>query len=247
MSNTKIKIFCFPYAGGSARVYKSWQKYLPPEIEVVPIEVKGRGKRYGEKLCDNMGEMVQDVFGQIRDQLQEGEYAIYGHSMGAVVAHEICYKIIEEELPTPLHLFLSGRQAPHCPKDEEEKTYLLSDDKFRAKLVDYGGTPTEVLENDELMKIFVPILRGDFKVCDTYKHQKQNYKFDFGITIMTGLEEDLSEEQIEGWQIYTGKKLNNHRFPGGHFFIHEYTFNILRIICKKIFDIIDENNRERVG
>lgn len=249
IDHQKIKIFCFPYAGGSARVYKSWQRYLPPEIELVPVEVKGRGKRYAENLADNMEEMVADVFQQIKDQLNETKYVLFGHSMGAVIAHELCYSLISKNLETPLHIFLTGREAPQRGKKtmDTEKTYLLPDDKFINKLKDYGGTPKEILENEELMNIFTPILRGDFRVVDTYQHRFRDYLFDFGITVMTGLKEDLDEAEINGWQAFTKQKLKSYKFPGGHFFIHESTFNILRIVCKTIFEIIEEGTKPRMG
>lgn len=245
----QIKIFCFPYAGGSARIYKSWQRYLPRELEIVPVEVKGRGRRYAEKLADNMDEMVIDVLEQIKDQLNKTRFVFYGHSMGAVIAHELCYLLIAEDLPRPLHLFLTGREAPQTQKikPDNEKMYLLPEEKFIDKLKDYGGTPKEVLENDELMNIFTPILRGDFKACDTYQHTVREALFDFGITVITGLEEDLEDTQINGWQMFTKKKLHSYKFPGGHFFIHQYTFDILRIICKTIFEVMDEDAQQRVS
>lgn len=238
---TKIKLFCFPYAGGSARLYKSWQKFFPPEIEIVPVEAPGRGKRYGEKPCESIEEMVNDAFNQVKDQITDGDYAFFGHSMGAVITHELTYRILDAGKPAPMHLFLTGRGAPHVPDEkDDEHIHLLPDEEFKQKLVEYGGTPEEVLANEELMKIFLPILRADFKVCDTYERIGSELKFDFGITVMVGLEEKLTEEQIQGWQEYTDQKIKINRFPGGHFFIHHHTINVVRIVAQTIFRLAEE-------
>jgi surfactin synthase thioesterase subunit len=235
----KIKLFCFPYAGGSARFYKSWQKYFPPEIEVIPIDPPGRGKRFGVNFCESVEGMVQDMFGQIKDQITDGRYAIFGHSMGGVVAQEITYVIRKAGLPLPMHLFLSGRGCPHIPDEDDEKIHLLPDAEFKAKLIDYGGTPEEVLANDELMNIFLPILRADFRVCDNYEHEEQGWLFPFGVTVLVGMEEKLTEEQIQGWQLYSAEPIKVNRFPGGHFFLHQHELNIVRIISHTLFRLME--------
>lgn len=244
---TRIKLFCFPYAGGSARFYKSWQRFFPPEIEVIPIDPPGRGKRFGMPFCTSVEEMVRDIFDQIKDQITDENYALFGHSMGAVVAQEVTYLIKEAGLPYPMHLFLSGRGAPQVPDEEdEEHMHLLPDDEFKRKLIDYGGTPDEVLANEELMNIFLPILRADFRVCDNYQHIDPGYQFPMGITVLTGLEEKVTEEQIQGWQHYTAQKLKVNRFPGGHFFIHDHTLNIVRIISQTLFKALEERIGEAI-
>ncbi|MCK4259540.1 MAG: thioesterase [Halanaerobiales bacterium] len=244
----QFKLFCFPYAGGSARFYKRWQQYLPPEIEIIPIDPPGRGRRFGQKFSESVDEMVEDIFEQVKDQLIDTDYAFFGHSMGAIMSQELTYKVMDSGLPAPLHLFLSGRGAPHIEDEDDEKTYLLPDDQFKAKLQKYGGTPTEILENPELMDIFIPILRADFKVCDIYEHSERE-PFDCGITSFSGLEEKLTDEQVQGWQQYTKRKLKINKFPGGHFFIHDdkNTINILRIVGRTIFNIVEERPDRQVG
>ena len=237
---TKLKLFFFPYAGGSARIYKAWQKYFPPEIEIVPIEAPGRGRRFGEKPCEAIEDTVTDAFNQIRDQINDGHYAFFGHSMGAVISHELTYRIIEAGLPAPLHLVFSGRGAPQIPDaKDEERIHLLPDEEFKQKLIDYGGTPEEVMTNEELMKIFLPILRADFKACDTYVRKDCDYKFDFGITVLYGLEENLTDEQVRGWQEFTNLPIKIHGFPGGHFFLHQQTINVVRVVCQALYRVLE--------
>ena len=246
----EFTLFFFPYAGGSAKVYKSWEKSMPSEIEMVYIDPPGRGRRIGEKPCQSIEQMLEDVFDQIKDRLEDGKYAFFGHSMGGIIAHEMVYKIREAGLPEPEYLFLSGRGAPHVEgEDDDDDMHLLPDDQFIERLNDYGGTPKQVLENKELMDLFLPILRSDFKVCNEYEYSTGEEPFDFGITIFTGLEEELSDAKIEGWQKYTKHKLRSNRFPGGHFFLHEEKnkHHILRIISRTIFDIIEESPEVQVG
>ena len=102
---SKIKLFCFPYAGGSAAVYNRWKEYLNPEIELRPVELSGRGERMDEPLYTNMEDLIEDVFQLLEGEFEESEYALLGHSMGAMIIYELSRKIIDNNLKLPLHIF----------------------------------------------------------------------------------------------------------------------------------------------
>lgn len=225
----KTILFCIPYAGGSAMLYTKWKKYLDASIEVYPLELTGRGKRFKEPFYANVTEAVDDLFPKIKELSHKAPYALYGHSMGSILAYELYYRIEELKHPKPVHLFFSGRIAPHIVRDERP-IYNLPDDEFVAKIIKLGGTPREIFENIELQNFFVPIIRNDYRLIDTYKYIARDTKIDCDLTVLAGKEDDMTTEEIEGWRLHADQSCRIHYFQGGHFFINEFTSDIVEII-----------------
>jgi medium-chain acyl-[acyl-carrier-protein] hydrolase len=232
----KIKLFCLPYAGGSSIIYKKWQPLLPDDIELVAVELAGRGKRSNEPLYKDVAEAVEDVYSIItRDIYNAGDYAIYGHSMGAMLAYELAQKIRANNLPEPLHVFFSGRGTPHI-KSKREKIYHTMDDKeFQKEILNLGGTPKEFFEYPELMDYLLPILKSDFKISETAVREKNIHPLNYDITVCTGKqEEELEAEDIHGWMLHTKQLCTVHYFNGGHFFINDEAEKIVDLISKTL-------------
>ena len=232
----KVKLFCLPYAGGAAVIYKEWSTKLNAGTELIAIEYAGHGKRSNEPLYKDVTEAIEDVYHLIARQILDGlPYAIYGHSMGAMLAYEVVQKIRENNLPLPLHLFFSGRGAPHIKATKEKIYHELSDAEFQKEIANLGGTPKEFFEYPELMEYLMPILKNDFRISETAHLTTHINPFDFNITIFTGKEEEeLEAEDIHGWMRHTSKTCLVYYFNGGHFFIREEWENIIDIIQKTI-------------
>ena len=158
-------LFCLPYAGGSETIYYKWKKHLHPSIQVVPIELKGRGKRFSEFFYESLEEAVDDIFENIKEKIVDDDFAIYGHSMGSLLAYELYYKIDELNFRKPKHIFFSGYKAPSIVR-EIENIYTLPNYDFMRKIMELGGTPEELMKNKELLQIFLPIIRSDFKILE---------------------------------------------------------------------------------
>src|SRR5215831_8066939 len=120
----KILLFCFPYAGGSAAVFNKWNQYLDPNIELVPVELAGRGRRIHEALYKDVAAITEDVFNIVNEKIAGAPYALFGHSLGSMIAYELGQKIRDLCLLPPIHIFFSGRSAPHL-KREDKKIYHL--------------------------------------------------------------------------------------------------------------------------
>lgn len=225
----KIKLYCLPYAGGSSIYYLQWKQELNSDIELHTIELAGRGGRFNEALYNSLDEMVEDVFLQIKEDLDDADYAIYGHSMGSLICYELCHKIQDSGYKMPKHIFLSGKGAPHI-KDKDEFMYNLNDEEFKSKLREIGGTPDEVLKSNELLELFLPIIRADFKVVETYNYVEKNKKLNVSATILNGKEDDLTLPQIFEWRNHFSCDCRFYTFTGGHFFINENKSNIISII-----------------
>jgi surfactin synthase thioesterase subunit len=226
----KIKLFCFPYAGGSAVVYNKWKPLLDAGIELKPIELAGRGKRIFDPPYKDFEALIADVFRIVKDQISTGPYALFGHSMGGLIAYNLAQKIRAHQLAPPLHVFFSGRGAPHVEEEDEKIFHLMGDEEFKKEVILLGGTPPESFEHQELMAMFLPILKNDFKMIETAAFKGDIRPLGCDITALLGREDDLTPAQCEGWKEHTDKTCNIHYFEGGHFFINDAAAAITGII-----------------
>lgn len=228
---SKIKLFCFPYAGGSAIVYNDWKQYLDPEIELRPIELSGRGRRIHEALYQDLDEAVEDILQQIKNEIIKSPFALFGHSMGSLISYQLAQKIKDNNLPHPQHIFFSGRSAPHVNRQDEKKFHLLSDDDFKKEIIKLGGTSPEFFEHPELLELFLPLLKNDFKIAETeIFNGEEIHPLDVDITVFLGKEDDFTPEQCDGWKNHTAQLCNIFHFNGGHFFLHNKTERVVQII-----------------
>lgn len=222
----KINIFCLPFAGGSRYSYNGYRQYAR-HVNIIPVEPPGRGSRFAEPLLDNIYDMVDDVYEQVKNSLFR-PYAIYGHSMGAMLGFLLTRRILQEGLPEPLQLFLTGRAAPSTPK-KEAPLHRLPKEEFFEALKALGGCPEELLSNDELKEFFEPIIRADLQVVDSYSHEPF-IPFDIPVTVMIGMDEDISFEEALAWQKETNVLVSVRKFTGDHFFIYDHEREIVNMM-----------------
>ncbi|MCP5051430.1 MAG: thioesterase [bacterium] len=232
MSN--VKLYCFPYAGGAASGYNQWKRFLDPGTELRAIELAARGRRMRDPNYNTIDDAVDDVFGIIKDELNQGPYALCGHSMGSMIAFELAYKIKENGLPGPLHIIFSGRAAPQISREGKRTLHHLPDDQFKKEMLEMGGTPKEFFEHPELLEVFLPLLRGDFRLTETYEHSKKDSPISCDITVLSGKEDEDTTEEVEAWRVHAQSNCDIHYFEGGHFFIHDETERVVNIINNAI-------------
>lgn len=216
MQSDKINLICLPFAGGNVNSYKGLQKQLTDKFNMVNIELPGRGIRRKEALLNNIEAIVEDVYSQLKKYLDQ-PYAIYGHSMGTLIAYELCKKIQTQNLPLPIHLFVSGKSGPSAHLNYT-KLHDLPKNQFWIEVKDLGGVPQEILNEPELMDYFEPVLRADLKAVEEYQY-KNGSQFNFPITTIIGDQENITDENAILWQKETTSPLYFHKFPGNHFFI----------------------------
>jgi surfactin synthase thioesterase subunit len=216
-------------------IYNRWKNFLHHSIEVVPIELAGRGRRIYEPHYENIHEAVDDAFHLIKDQAKHFTYALFGHSLGGLIAYELTFRLRKNKWPNPAHLFISGRGAPHVPRAKDRKIYhRLPDDEFKKEILELGGTPKEFFEHPELLEVLLPTLKNDFKIAETYKFDDQHKDgvtpMEHDITIMIGKDEEVTAGQMFGWRQHSKQLCSLYYFEGEHFFIHEQTEKIAAII-----------------
>lgn len=229
-----VNLFCIPYAGGNASAYRCFMEHLDSEIVPYFIELAGHGRRMGEKLKSSVMENAEDIYSQISARLDGTPFILFGHSMGTLLEYEVLKLIQERKGMAPIHAFFSGRYTPDVFTCEEH--YKLPEDHFLAMLRLYGGTPDEFYSSPELIQIFLPIIRNDYQVVETYNFGKKKV-FDADFTVMAGREDCIvSREQMEEWKTYTTGRCDVHMFNGDHF----YLFKEPRSVCELINNVAHE-------
>jgi len=221
-----MNIYCIPFAGGSSYSYKGLSERLHPSLKAVTLELPGRGLRFSETLLPSAEALADDLFRQVKSGLDE-PYALYGHSLGSLLAYLLAGRISAAGLAKPLHLFLSGCEAPSTAP--RKTRHLLPKEEFREVIRRFGGCSPEVLANEELMDIFEPILRSDFKAYETYTHDVGAI-LDVPVSIFIGDEEELTVEDVMKWQSETRSSVSVETFEGDHFFIYRHWDAIARHI-----------------
>lgn len=224
-----MKLFCLPYAGGSKAIYYKWKSEFNYNIELEPIELKGRGVRYGEGFYTDFEEAVNDIYLKIKDKIIDDKYAIFGHSMGSLLAFELYYKIVDNGGKIPKHIFFSGYAAPHCDRIKKP-IHNLPDYEFMDEVIKLGGTPIEVVQNDELCKLVTPVLKNDFRILELYKYRKRSNPIECDITVLNGSKDTLTDEELKGWKMHSSKNTRIITFEGNHFFINNNMKKIINLI-----------------
>lgn len=231
----RIRLFCFPYAGGNANAFRSWADKLNPQIEIVALQYPGRATRFKEPLIDSMDQMLASLEHALLDSLHEKPFAFLGHSMGASIAFEFTRVLQSKAYPLPKQLIVSGRRAPceplaHQSHPQKQPTYTLPKADFLEKIRQLNGTPAELLEHDDLMELMEPILRNDFKLVETLNY-KQEAMLNMPVYVMSGEDDNhVNEATIEAWQDETTESCHFYSFPGDHFFLHTHEGDVLKVI-----------------
>jgi len=219
IAHPKMRLFCLPFAGGGAFYYKPWAEILAPEIEICAIQLPGRENRLRERPLTNVDTLVPIVLDTI-DPLLDTPFAFFGHSMGGIIAFEVCRELRRLEKPAPNHLFISSACAPQLPR-RKPLLHLMSDSELVEQLVRYGGTPKEVLEDKDMMAMMIPLLRADFTLFET-RNYIQEAPFAYPITVFGSTTDSrVSIEEMEAWKEHTSSPLRMSTFSGGHFFVKD--------------------------
>jgi surfactin synthase thioesterase subunit len=225
-------MLCFPYAGGSASIYYEWSKLMPNEVEVIGIELPGRGKRFTEECNSQLDLLVSELSEAIINNI-EPPFLFFGHSLGAVVSYEVARKLRKLHYPLPVLLIISGRAAPHL-EVEREKIDNMSDFEFKQLLKRVNGIPEQAFQNNELMKLVLPIIRADFILSSSYVHQKEA-PLPCSIVMFSGENDHgISIEHIRAWEEHTSCNFSYYIFEGDHFFIRKRTSQIINVISSII-------------
>jgi medium-chain acyl-[acyl-carrier-protein] hydrolase len=234
--NAVMRLFCFPYAGGSAQVFADWFQSLPDNVEVVAVQYPGRGSRFVEPLIGSCEDMVATLATEIMPFVDK-PFAFFGHSNGGLVSFELARKLQQHGVTHQLHHFISAKRAINLPA-RKAPMHSLPDDEFLRELEDLGGTPPEILAQKELMELFMPILRSDFSLSETFKYSGES-KLVCNATLLYGeKDEDIPEEDVMAWQARIEQPVKAQKFPGDHFFINSDKKEVLELLNHQLIQLL---------
>lgn len=229
----KIKLFCLPYAGGSATIYRKWKEHLHPQIECVPIELAGRGLRFSEPLYTSWHQAIEDLFDRVKPYLDGSPVALFGYSMGSMLAFELAHKVKDWTGRDPQHVFLAARSAPDRQR-KRRSIHHLPDAEFLDEVMKMGGTPDEIKKHKDLLHLFLPILRADFTIIETYECFPKETKLNCNFTVLGGAKDNIHNEDLMAWNAYTDGHTSLYQLDGDHFFIHHNMDQMIHLIHQKI-------------
>lgn len=234
-THAALRLFCFPFAGGSAQSYRAWPEGLPSAVEVCPIQLPGRETRMRETPFNNVEPMLDELMPALHPYLDK-PFVLFGHSMGAIIAFEVARKLHRAQLSLPECIIVSGRVAPHIPIPRPP-IHSLPQAEFVDALKALNGTPKEVIENGALMELITPLLRADLAVHENYTYREEP-PLPCDIVALGGLQDaEANRDAIEAWRRHTSGKFVRRMFPGDHFFIVNSQALFLRVLAQELYPI----------
>lgn len=228
----RLRLFCFPYAGTGASIFRTWSNGLPAEIEVCPVQLPGRATRLMEAPFTSLSPLVK-ALAEALVPLLDKPFAFFGHSLGALVGVELARQLRRQSGIQPVHLFASAARAPQIPP-RHRPIHALPDKEFLVELRRLNGTPGNVLEDAELMQIMLPVLRADFAVYESYVYSPEP-PLDCFISAFGGLQDArITRDDLEAWRDQTSASFSLKMFPGDHFFVNTAQPLLLEILSRDL-------------
>lgn len=214
-------------------MFHGWSKGFPPSVQVCPVQLPGRENRLMEAPFTRLSLLVQKL-SQVLVHLMDVPYAFFGHSMGGLISFELIRELRRQQRPLPAHYFVSGNRAPQLA-NRTTPLHQLPEPLFVKEVVRrYNGIPAAVLQSEELTKIFVPVLKADVELIETYAYTGEE-PLDCPITAFGGLQDSqVSQDELAAWRDQTHGAFTFRMFPGDHFYLNEARETLLRAISLEL-------------
>jgi medium-chain acyl-[acyl-carrier-protein] hydrolase len=230
-----LRLFCFHYSGGSAHTFQTWPADLPQTLEIGMVQLPGRGHRLIEPKITRLLPLSRLV-AQALQQYIDKPFALFGHSLGALLCFEVARSLRRESHREPAHIFISSTSAPHC-RSRSEPLSILPKSALVKKLQEFNGTPPEVLQDDEMLDLLLPMIRADFELCETYEYRPEAL-LACPLTIYGGIEDhEVEKERLAAWGEMTVGPSNIRMFPGGHFYINTSKSIFLQTFARDLLQV----------
>jgi surfactin synthase thioesterase subunit len=227
-TDAPLRLFCFPHAGGGGSFYLPWAAGLAPQIAVYPVVLPGREGRIREPAFDRMAPLL-DALVEALLPYTDQDFAIFGHSMGSVVGYEFARRLELQHGRRPRCLLVSGRRAPHLPA-RRAPLHTRPDSGFTEGLRELNGTPGEVLADEALLRLFLPTLRADFAVNETYA-ASGGPPLTCPVSALTGTADpEVTVEEMAQWRSVTASEFRLRVFYGDHFYLKSRPEDVLDAI-----------------
>lgn len=211
-----LRLLCFAHAGGGAAFFHPWRQVLSPDIDVCPVVLPGREARLHEQPHTRLEELIPELTAALEPFLDR-PYALFGHSMGAMLAYETARALEAGTARPPSCLIASGRRAPQLPA-RRPPLYALPEEAFLDAVSRLGGMPAEVVDHPDVLRLFMPAMRADFELNETYTHQA-GALLRCPVSALTGDgDPEVDLEEMASWRHVTAGAFSLRVFRGGHFY-----------------------------
>ncbi|GID33226.1 thioesterase II family protein [Paractinoplanes brasiliensis] len=226
------QLVCLPHAGGSASFYFPLSRALAADVEVLTIQYPGRQERRSEPCITQLPVLAERIYQVLRPLAAERPLAFFGHSMGATLAFEVARKLETVDGVVAPWLFASGRRAPSRHRDE--RVYQQDDKGMLAELRRLNGTENNVLDDDEMVALIMPAIRGDYTAAETYRYQP-GPPLSCPVTAFVGdADPKVTLDEARAWQEHTTGAFDMHTYPGGHFYLTRHQAAVLKVMAAKL-------------
>jgi surfactin synthase thioesterase subunit len=213
----RLRLFCFAFAGGTAALYRRFHEFMPHDVDVCAVQLPGHGRRAHETPYDRL-DLLLEALREAFEPYLDRPFALFGHSMGALIAYEFARVLRRHDGPRPLLLGVAGRSAPRPGLSGRALHQLPSPDLF-AELRALNGTPGAALESEALMEFAEPLLRADFKLVETWEHICEP-PLRVPIVAFAGTRDPAAPAAgVDHWRAETSRSFKSYMIPGDHFFI----------------------------
>jgi medium-chain acyl-[acyl-carrier-protein] hydrolase len=227
-----IRLFCLPYAGGGPHIFAPWRNRLSDEVGIYGAQLPGRGRRFSEPPLTEVEGIVEAMADAVAPLLNR-PLALFGHSMGGLLAFELARSCRRRAGVEPSRLFVSGINAPQAPR-LRDKIHHLDDAQFLDEISRLGGMPAEILANKEMLRLMLPTLRADFAAVETYTYRPET-PLSCPIIVFGGLQDPCYQsDELDGWREQTTGRFSRHLMPGGHFFLCDSEAELLALIGRNL-------------
>lgn len=228
VTQPRLRLICFPYAGSGPVVFHQWPNELPQDVEVLGVRLPGRETRLREPAFTRLSPLVATLADVLRP-FTDTPFVIFGHSMGALIGFELVRYWRDQNGPQPVHLLVSGHRGPHRPAHHPQ-VHTADKQTFLNRLKNLGGTPAQFFALDDLVDIMLPALRADFSVWETYAYEEK-LPLALPITTFGGRgDSEATEADFAAWQQHTSQDFRLHLFDGGHFYFRQDASPLIRLI-----------------
>ncbi|MFG3510722.1 thioesterase II family protein [Streptomyces sp. NPDC047821] len=221
-----VRLVCLPHAGGSASFYFPVARELSPRVEVLAVQYPGRQDRRTEPAVTDL-EALADRIAAALGPWTDRPYALFGHSMGAVLGFEVARRM-EAAGDGPTELFVSGRRAPGV--DRADEWHPETDEEVVAEIRKLDGTGDALLDDEETLRMILPALRADYRAVRGYRY-RPGPPLDCPVTALTGDRDPRAlVEEVRAWEHHTRSGFGLRVLPGGHFYLVDQQAEVLRTV-----------------
>ncbi len=230
----KARLLCLPFEGGQAGFYTSWTEHLRSGVDLMAVELPGRGQRAREAPCADIHEVVKQILEASFEHLHDKPLMIFGHSLGALLAYELTVQLAAAELPMPKRLLISGYQAPSDKGSYFPRMSQLEDQDFFEDLINEDCLTHRVMQEPEAVAMELDSIRADYQMKENYVPRKHAL-LNIPVEVFAGSRDHIPLGNLLEWQQVARQPVHVCVFKGDHFFIEEDKVSMLNHL-NELFD-----------